>query len=44
MEECLKICQHHNQTEACAFLSKKLGTYLESVQYYIQYIDQNLDI
>lgn len=41
-EECLKICRRYEQTEACAILCKYIGSYKESVQYYIDLINKTI--
>ena len=42
-EECLKICQKYQQTEACAILCKKSGRYKDSVQHYINLINDTIN-
>ena len=44
MEEYLKICEEHKQTEACALLCKKIGLYKEAVNYYIELLSKNLNM
>ena len=36
----MKICRKYEQTEACAILCKYIGSYKESVQYYIDLINK----
>ena len=44
MEEYLKICEEHKQTEACALLCKKIGLYKEAVNYYIELLSKKLNM
>ena len=44
MEEYLKICEQNKQTEACALLCKKIGAYKEAVHYYLELMEQQLNI
>lgn len=42
VEDCLNICLENKQIEACAFLSKKLNKYFESVQLFIEVLAQKI--
>lgn len=43
MEECLKICTEHNQTEASALLNKKIGNYQQAIQLYLQILKREIN-
>lgn len=43
MEECLKIVTEYKQVEAMAMLYKKIGSYTESIQLYLQLLYTELD-
>ena len=42
-EECLKICQEYERTEACAILCKHVGMYKKSVIYYVDLVNKSIN-
>lgn len=44
LEECLKTCQEFRQLEASAMITKKIGSYKESITLYLELLDRDLNI
>lgn len=43
VDECLKICQKYNRTEACAILCKFADKFKDAVRYYVTLVNQTIN-